>query len=106
MDEDIRVGDADRERVISTLEGHSRAGRLGMDELLERSSAAYAARTRAELAALTGDLPAGPGETGGPAGPAGPASHRGGAGGTGLAAAPHARRARQRRGHRLVAGHS
>jgi DNA-binding CsgD family transcriptional regulator len=28
-----------------------------MDELLERSAAAYTARTRAELAALTGDLP-------------------------------------------------
>ena len=57
MDEDVRVGDADRAQVISVLEGHCRAGRLGMDELLERSAAAYAARTRAELAALTGDLP-------------------------------------------------
>src|SRR5215207_5197462 len=57
MDEDVRVGDADREQAISALEGHCRAGRLGMDELLERSAAAYAARTRAELAVLTGDLP-------------------------------------------------
>src|SRR5215207_10021720 len=57
MDEDVRVGDADREQAISALEGHCRAGRLGMDELLERSAAAYAARTRAVLAALTGDLP-------------------------------------------------
>ncbi len=33
-----------------------------MDELLERSAAAYAASTRAELAALTGDLPGRTGE--------------------------------------------
>jgi DNA-binding CsgD family transcriptional regulator len=57
MDEDVRVGDADRAQAISALEAHCRAGRLDMDELLERSAAAYTARTRAELAALTGDLP-------------------------------------------------
>jgi DNA-binding CsgD family transcriptional regulator len=57
MDEDVRIGDADRSETISALEEHCRAGRLGMDELLERSAAAYAARTHAELAALTGDLP-------------------------------------------------
>jgi Domain of unknown function (DUF1707) len=62
MDEDVRVGDVEREAAISALEEHCRAGRLGMDELLERSAAAYAARTRAELAALTGDLPGRAGE--------------------------------------------
>ncbi|HEY6747174.1 MAG TPA: LuxR C-terminal-related transcriptional regulator [Mycobacteriales bacterium] len=57
MDNDVRVGDADRAQTISALEKHCRAGRLGTDELLERSAAAYTARTRAELASLTGDLP-------------------------------------------------
>src|SRR5215212_8336895 len=57
MEEDVRVGDADRAQVISALELACRAGKLGMDELLERSAAAYVARTRAELAALTVDLP-------------------------------------------------
>jgi DNA-binding CsgD family transcriptional regulator len=66
MDEDVRVSDADRAQTISALEGHCRAGRLGMDELLERSAAVYAARTRAELAALTGDLPDETGTADGP----------------------------------------
>jgi hypothetical protein len=57
MDDEVRVGDADRAQAISALERHCRAGRLGMDELLERSATAYAASTRAELAALTSDLP-------------------------------------------------
>jgi DNA-binding CsgD family transcriptional regulator len=66
MDEDVRVGDADRAQVISALEEHCRAGRLGTDELLERSASAYAARSRAELAALTGDLPDETGTADGP----------------------------------------
>jgi DNA-binding CsgD family transcriptional regulator len=43
---------------------------LGLDELLERSAAAYAARTRAELTALTGDLPGQTGATDHPRKPA------------------------------------
>jgi class 3 adenylate cyclase len=55
---DLRVSDADRERVADLLRGHYGAGRLSDDELDERIEAAYAARTGSDLAALTADLPA------------------------------------------------
>jgi hypothetical protein len=53
----MRVSDADRERTVESLRGHAGAGRLDADELEERIGAAFAARTRADLAKLTHDLP-------------------------------------------------
>lgn len=54
---DLRVADADREYVVGQL-GHVHAeGRIDLDELDERMTAAWAARTYGELAALTADLP-------------------------------------------------
>ncbi len=53
----IRASDAEREQLISELNEHMVDGRLGTDELEERTQAAYAARTTAELDALRQDLP-------------------------------------------------
>ena len=55
----LRASHADRERVISVLKAALVQGRLAKDELDARVSQAFAARTYAELAALTADLPAG-----------------------------------------------
>jgi uncharacterized membrane protein len=51
---------ADRERAVDVLKAGFAEGRLTQDEYNDRMSRAYAARTYGELAALTGDLPAGP----------------------------------------------
>ena len=48
----------DRERVVETLKTAFVEGRLTMDELDARAGQAFAARTYADLAALTADLPA------------------------------------------------
>jgi hypothetical protein len=53
----LRVGDADRERVIEELHEHSVAGRLTAEEFEERIGAAYGASTHADLDALRADLP-------------------------------------------------
>jgi hypothetical protein len=53
----IRVSDADRERLVEELHEHTVAGRLTAEEYEERIGAVYAARTRSELDALRGDLP-------------------------------------------------
>ena len=55
-----RASHADREQVISALKAAFVQGRLTADELDERVGQALAARTYAELAALTTDLPADP----------------------------------------------
>jgi hypothetical protein len=52
-----RASDADRERTVRALREHYAAGRLTADELEERIASAYEARERAELRALTRDLP-------------------------------------------------
>lgn len=57
--DDVRASDAERNAVVDLLSEHASAGRLTLAELEERVGLAYAARTRAELAALTRDLPAG-----------------------------------------------
>jgi Domain of unknown function (DUF1707) len=49
----------DREQVIGTLRAALAQGRLTEDELDARAAEASASRSRAELAALTADLPAG-----------------------------------------------
>ena len=53
----LRASDADRERVVETLSGHAAAGRLTVEELSERTDAAYAATTMPELEPLLADLP-------------------------------------------------
>lgn len=57
IDSGLRASDADRERVVSVLRTQAGEGRLTLEELSERSAAAYAARTVGELDALTSDLP-------------------------------------------------
>lgn len=53
---EVRVSDADRERVVDLLREHAGAGRLDIEELSERIDRAYAARTAAELRELVSDL--------------------------------------------------
>ena len=78
----MRVSHADRDQVVATLQDAFVAGMLTGDELDTRVSRALAARTRGDLAGLTGDLPpvpAGAGRpagTGAPAGAAAPARRR------------------------------
>jgi hypothetical protein len=53
----LRVSDADRERTADVLRGAFVEGRLDQDELDTRLGQAYSARTYADLAAPTADLP-------------------------------------------------
>lgn len=53
----VRIGDAEREQALTALGEHFAAGRLSKDEFDERSTAAWAARTSADLAPLFSDLP-------------------------------------------------
>ena len=53
----LRVSDAERERTAETLRAHAGEGRLDADELEERLGRVFAAKTRADLDALTRDLP-------------------------------------------------
>lgn len=55
---EVRASDAEREAVVARLRDHAAEGRLDPDELADRVERAYAATTRAELSALTRDLPA------------------------------------------------
>src|SRR5580693_6319236 len=55
-----RASRADRDQVVDALKAAFVQGRLTADELDERAGQALAARTYAELAALTKDLPADP----------------------------------------------
>ena len=57
---DLRASHADRERVIGTLKAAFVQGMLAKDEFDLRLGQALAARTYAELAAATADLPAMP----------------------------------------------
>jgi Domain of unknown function (DUF1707) len=56
----VRVSDADRERVVELLRGHTADGRLDAGELEERLERAYAARYGSELQAVLAELPAEP----------------------------------------------
>jgi DUF1707 SHOCT-like domain len=56
----LRASDADRERVIDALKAAFVQGLLAKDEFDRRAGRALAARTYAELAALTADLTAEP----------------------------------------------
>jgi hypothetical protein len=54
---DLRVSDADRDRVISELSEHFQVGRLTAEEFEERSGRALQARTGKDLEVLLADLP-------------------------------------------------
>ena len=54
--DDVRASDAEREETITALRTHAGDGRLDVEELDQRIEAAYAAKTRRELTALTDDL--------------------------------------------------
>jgi DUF1707 SHOCT-like domain len=54
----LRASDADREQAIDTIKVAFAQGRLTMEELDLRAGQAFAARTYADLAAVTADLPA------------------------------------------------
>jgi hypothetical protein len=69
----LRASDADRERVADLLRRHTAEGRLDPDELDDRLSGAYAARTIDDLESLTADLPV---LATTPASPAPPADHQ------------------------------
>ena len=71
----LRAGHADREQVIEALKTAFVQGQLTRDELDARAGQALAARTGAELAALTADIPGGP-ATAGSARPPTPARRR------------------------------
>jgi hypothetical protein len=65
----MRVSDSDREQAADVLREAAGHGRITMDELDERLELAYAAKTYADLAAVTRDLP-GPAQAPGPVQPA------------------------------------
>jgi DUF1707 SHOCT-like domain len=71
----MRASHADRERVIDTLKTAFVNGRLTRDELDARTGRALAARTYADLAALTVDIPPAPAAAR-PARPPAPARRR------------------------------
>jgi Domain of unknown function (DUF1707) len=54
---DLRVSDAERERVAVALREHCAAGRLTLEELSERLDDAYRARTAGELEEALRELP-------------------------------------------------
>src|SRR5687768_4423841 len=53
----MRASDAEREAVTERLRDAAAEGRLTLEELADRSGAAYGATSRAELEQLTADLP-------------------------------------------------
>ena len=68
----VRIGDAERDRVIDQLADDHAAGRLTLAEFEDRMATAQTARTGADLAVLTADLPA----PSAPRSPARPVSRR------------------------------
>lgn len=53
----VRASDAERQAVVERLNRATDEGRLTLSEFSERTAAAYAATTRADLAPLLADLP-------------------------------------------------
>jgi hypothetical protein len=60
--EGMRASDADRERVAEALREAAAEGRLDLEELNQRLDQVFAAKTYAELAPITADIPS-PGTT-------------------------------------------
>jgi hypothetical protein len=58
---ELRASHEDRDKVVEVLRTAAGDGRLTAEELDQRLDAALTARTYADLAVLTADLPAGPG---------------------------------------------
>ena len=56
-DEQLRIGDAEREHAAAALGEHFAQGRITADEHAERLDQVWAARTRAELQPVFRDLP-------------------------------------------------
>jgi len=54
---DIRISDADRERVVDLLRHHCAEGRLTLDEFSDRVGAVYEAKTSTALEQALVDLP-------------------------------------------------
>jgi len=58
MSDELLASDADRERAVARLRDASAEGRLTLDELVDRTGSAYAARTHGDLERVTAGLPA------------------------------------------------
>ncbi|TDC48520.1 DUF1707 domain-containing protein [Actinomadura sp. KC345] len=56
--DEIRIGDAERDAVMVAMHDHFAAGRLDRGELDERMEGVLSAKTRGDLRALVRDLPA------------------------------------------------
>src|SRR5919205_1057067 len=74
---ELRASDHDRDRVAEVLRQAAGDGRLTLEELDERLSAVYAAKTYGELEPITRDLPIGT-QSSAPAPQQGPAGRFGG----------------------------
>jgi hypothetical protein len=61
---EMRVSDGERDAAAAELREHFASGRLDQDELDQRLTATFAARTRGDLSAPFTDLPSGPGGLG------------------------------------------
>jgi uncharacterized protein DUF1707 len=57
-DGELRVSDSERDATLQLLSRQAAEGRLTLDELEERAGQALGAKTRADLATVTRDLPA------------------------------------------------
>ena len=57
---ELRASDQDRDEALQLLAGAAGDGRLTLEEYSERADAALSARTRGELARVTGDLQGAP----------------------------------------------
>jgi hypothetical protein len=57
MDEQLRIGDAEREAAAAELGEHYAQGRLTTEEHAERLDRIWSSRTRGELAPIFRDLP-------------------------------------------------
>ncbi|HEU4793347.1 MAG TPA: DUF1707 domain-containing protein, partial [Nitrolancea sp.] len=57
-DDELLVGDTERERAVAVLQQACEAGRLTLGEYSSRLDSALAARTRGQLVGLVRDIPA------------------------------------------------
>ncbi len=64
---DLRASDAEREQAVDRLKVAATEGRLTLEELADRTEAAYGAAARGELERIVADLPTAPATTATPA---------------------------------------